>query len=612
MFFILGSLLIIYINLNEAFKFCHSVIEIFSKLVIFKVYYLFVKIIVGKECYPLHLLRRGFFMLLIECSKVKKYFGDKLIVDIDNFKVYEKDRIGIVGVNGVGKTTLINILSRRLKPDEGRVKLYGKAGVISQTEPPDNKSISSEMAKFGIKLSWDENMSGGEKTRFKVAEALGNDNVLIFADEPTSNVDMEGIELIEEKFSEYKGALLIISHDRRFLDNLCTQIIELENSKIKMYRGNYSDYRKQKLQEKERAQFEYEEYIKEKKRLESVIHKTTQKVKGMRKTPKRMGNSEARLHKMGPQRAQANLEKTVKNVEKRIVHLEVKEKPSEYPGIKLDVMNSKRLHSKIIIEGEKINKVFGNKIIFKNTSFKIYNGAKVALLGPNGCGKSTLIKMIMDNEGGIKTAHGAKIGYFSQEMDILQKDLSIIGNVMERSIYPENFARLLLARLLFKGEAIYKKIDVLSGGERVKVSFAKILLEDINLLILDEPTNYLDINALEVLEETLREYDRTLLLVSHDREFIAAVAKQIMTIENYQIKLFTGTYGEYLSSKNKDLDGQAEEIQQQIIILKNRLSEVIGRLSLPSKQDDIIALDEEYYKVLGELENLKKRQRDLD
>lgn len=552
-------------------------------------------------------------MLLIECSKVKKYFGDKLIVDIDNFKVYEKDRIGIVGVNGVGKTTLINILSRWLKPDEGRVKLYGKAGVISQTEPPDNKSISSEMAaKFGIKLSWDENMSGGEKTRFKVAEAIGNDNVLIFADEPTSNVDMEGIELIEEKFSEYKGALLIISHDRRFLDNLCTQIIELENSKIKMYRGNYSDYRKQKLQEKERAQFEYEEYIKEKKRLESVIHKTTQKVKGMRKTPKRMGNSEARLHKMGPQRAQANLEKTVKNVEKRIVHLEVKEKPSECPGIKLDVMNSKRLHSKIIIEGEKINKVFGNKIIFKNTSFKIYNGAKVALLGPNGCGKSTLIKMIMDNEGGIKTAHGAKIGYFSQEMDILQKDLSIIGNVMERSIYPENFARLLLARLLFKGEAIYKKIDVLSGGERVKVSFAKILLEDINLLILDEPTNYLDINALEVLEETLREYDRTLLLVSHDREFIAAVAKQIMTIENYQIKLFTGTYGEYLSSKNKDLDGQAEEIQQQIIILKNRLSEVIGRLSLPSKQDDILALDEEYYKVLGELENLKKRQRDLD
>jgi len=344
-------------------------------------------------------------MLLIECSKVKKYFGDRLILDIDDLKVYAADRIGIVGINGVGKTTLINILSQRLEPDEGWVKLYGKAGYISQLEPPDSKSISSEMAsKFGIKTTWDEQMSGGEKTRFKLAEALDNQNILIFADEPTSNVDMEGIELIEEKFGEYQGALVIISHDRRLLDKLCTQIIEIENSKIKVYRGNYSDYREQKLQERARAQFEYEEYVKEKKRLELVIYKTKEKVKSMRKTPKRMGNSEARLHKMGPQKAKANLERAVKNVEKRIAHLEVKEKPKEQPDIKLDIMDSNRLHTKIIIEGENINKAFGDKIIFKNAAFEVYNGAKVALIGPNGCGKSTLIKMIMDNDDAIKTA----------------------------------------------------------------------------------------------------------------------------------------------------------------------------------------------------------------
>lgn len=189
-------------------------------------------------------------MLLIECHKIKKYFGDRLILDIDHLKIYSEDRIGIVGRNGVGKTTLINILSQRLEPDEGRLKLYGRSGYISQLEPPDRKNISGEMAsKFGVKATWDENMSGGEKTRFKLAEALDNNSVMVFADEPTSNVDMEGIELMEDKFGEYRGALIVISHDRSFLDKLCNQILEIENGKIKIYKGNYSNYREQKTQE---------------------------------------------------------------------------------------------------------------------------------------------------------------------------------------------------------------------------------------------------------------------------------------------------------------------------------------------------------------------------
>ncbi|KOA19276.1 putative ABC transporter ATP-binding protein YheS [Clostridium homopropionicum DSM 5847] len=545
-------------------------------------------------------------MLLIECSKIKKYFGDKLIIDVDSLKIYSDDRIGIVGINGVGKTTLIDILSQRLEPDEGLLKLYGKYSFISQLDLPESKNISKEMAsKFGIKSTWDGNMSGGEKTRFKLAEALDNNSVMIFADEPTSNLDIEGIELIEKKFLEYKGALIVISHDRNFLDKLCNQILEIENGKIKIYNGNYSDYEEQKAQEIERAQFEYEEYVNEKKRLEEVIYSSKQKVKSIRKAPKRMGNSEARLHKMGNQKAKTNLDRAVKNIEKRIEHLEVKEKPKEQSRVKLDILNSSKLYSKIIIEGNNINKVFDNKIIFKNAEFKLHNGSRVALIGPNGSGKSTLIKMIMKNDDSIRIAQGAKIGYFSQDMDILNKDLSIIENVMYSSIYPENFARLLLARLLFKGESIYKKIDILSGGERVKVSFAKILLQDINLLILDEPTNYVDINTIKVMEETLREYDRTLLFVSHDRRFIDVVANQIMIIESQEIKAFSGNYMEYLSRNNKQ-ENQNKEIEEQIIILKNRLTEVLGRLSMPSKQDDIEALDKEYYIILDKLKKLKE------
>ncbi|MCT8978706.1 ABC-F type ribosomal protection protein [Clostridium sp. CX1] len=548
-------------------------------------------------------------MLLMECSNIKKYFGDRLVLDVDNLKVYSEDRIGIVGANGVGKTTFINILSERLKSDEGWVKLYGKYSYISQLEEPDNKIITDEMAsKFGVTNTWDENMSGGEKTRFKLADGLGCNSVLIFADEPTSNVDIEGIELMEKKFAEYKGALILISHDRSFLDKLCNKILEIEDGKIKIYNGSYSDYVTQKTKERERAEFEYEEYIKEKKRLQAVITDTKQKVKSMKKAPKRMGNSEARLHKMGDQKAKANLERAAKNIEKRIENLEAKEKPKKYEDIKLDITDSNRLHSKIIIEGRNINRAFNGKIIFNNAEFSIYNESKMALIGPNGCGKSTLIKMIMNNDNCIKVAQGARIGYFSQDMSILEEKLTIIENIMESSIYNETFVRVLLARLLIKGEDIYKKVSALSGGERVKVSFAKILVQDINLLILDEPTNYMDINSLEVVEKVLKEYSRTLLFVSHDRRFVDSVADSIMIIENYKIKTFKGNYKEYTNSRNIHLSNDKEEIEKQIFLLENRLSEVIGRLSMPSKKDNVLALDKEYYDILGKLKNLKQNK----
>ena len=543
-------------------------------------------------------------MLLIECSKIKKYFGDRLILNIDNLKVYYDDRIGIVGLNGSGKTTLINILSQRSDPDEGWVKLNGKAGYMSQTEAPDSKFISGEMAsKLGVKTIWNENMSGGEKTRFKLAGALENESSILFADEPTSNLDIDGIEIMEEKFSEYSGALIIISHDRSFLDKLCSKILEIENGSINIYNGNYSNYKEQKTLERERAQFEYDEYVNEKKRLERVVIDTKQKAKNIKKAPKRMGNSEARLHKMGGQKAKKNLDKKVKNVVKRLKQIEPKEKPPFQSKIKIDISDANKLHNKIIIEGKKINKKFESKIIFNNAEFNIYNGTKTALIGPNGCGKSTLIKMIINNEDSIKIAHGAKIGYFSQDMSILNNSLSIIDNVMENSPYPESFARLLLARLLFKGDSIYKRVDLLSGGEQVKISFAKILLQDINMLILDEPTNYLDIYSLEVIEETLREYDKTLLVVSHDRRFIDSVVNQVMVIENHKIKLFTCTYAEYMEKISSKPN--IEDIRQEIILSENRLSEIIGKLSMQLKKEDMEALDKEYYEALDKLKRLK-------
>ena len=305
-------------------------------------------------------------------------------------------------------------------------------------------------------------------------------------------------------------------------------------------------------------------------------------------------------------KAKANLERAIKNVEKNRA-FRVKEKPKEQESIKLDLSDNNKLHSKIIINGKNIHKAFGDKIIFQNAEFSIYNNEKVALIGSNGCGKTTLIKMIMDREDPIKIAQGAKIGYFSQDMSILNEHSSIIENVMESSIYPENFARTLLARLLFKRDDVYKKVNVLSGGERVKVSFAKIILMDINLLILDEPTNYMDIHSLEVVENALKEYDRTILFVSHDRRFVGSVANCIMTIEDHKINMFKGTYKEYLSRKKLKRENNEKEVaQKQILILQNRLTEIIGRLSMPSKKDNVEALDKEYYEILSRLKELKK------
>lgn len=456
--------------------------------------------------------RRFFFMLLIEGRNIKKYYGDKLILNIENIKVYSEDRIGIVGLNGAGKTTLMNILCAESKPDEGWVRTYGSYSMVDQLVPKEYGNIDKKVAnKFGIVHTWDSYLSGGEKTRFKMAKCFDKDNDIIFADEPTSNVDVAGIELLDNKFKEYKGGLIIISHDREFLDKICNKILEIEDGKIKNYIGNYTAFKLQKDLEMKRGLFEFHQYTKDKKKLEDAVEDTKKKVKSIKNTPSRMGNSEARLHKMGNQKSKAKLDRNVKNMKARIDHLEVKEKPKEIHCIKLDTLGNGELFSKIVISGKNISKSFGDKIIFNNAGFDIYNGSRTALIGPNGSGKSTLINMIVEGDLSIKTAKGAKIGYFSQDMNILNEDLSVLENVMENSIYDETFARILLSRLLFKKEEVYKKINVLSGGERVKASFVKVFLSDINLLILDEPTNYLDVYSLEVLEAALKDYDRTLL-----------------------------------------------------------------------------------------------------
>mgnify|MGYP001053429112 CR=1 FL=1 len=545
-------------------------------------------------------------MLLLEAYNIQKYYGDRLVLNVPELRIYSQDRIGVIGPNGAGKTTLLDILSGRLEPDSGRVSLYGTSAYLTQLDPPQaDASLDPEMAaRFSVPTQPHGWMSGGEQTRFKLAQILSNRSThLIFADEPTSSIDIEGIDLLETMFTEYRGALVVISHDRDFLDQICTQIMEVEAGKIKLYPGNYSNYAEQKAQERARMEFEYTQYIKEKQRLEAAAIRIKQKSQSIKGPPKRMGNSEARLHKMGGQKGKATLDRAVKNIEKRIDKLEVKDKPHQPGEIKFD-LGDRRVSSKgIIVSGTQINKAFGSKVIFRSAEFRIYTNTKTALIGPNGCGKSTLLKMILTGESGIKVAPSAKIGYFSQAMDILDENLSVLENVMSTSIHDQTTVRTMLAGLLFKRDDVYKPVGVLSAGERVKAAFAKILTQDFNLLLLDEPTNYLDINSLEAVEAAFKEYQGTMLFVSHDRRLIHAVADEIIIVADHQLIHYRGTYQEYLDHKQKAESSDSKE--QQILVLEHRLAEIINRLSAPSPQDDPEALDLEFKKILAQLKLLR-------
>lgn len=485
-------------------------------------------------------------MLKIRINELKKYFGDRLLLDIVDLKVYQGDKIGIVGVNGVGKTTLLEIIAGNMDFDEGNLFVgEKKSKYISQLGEPVKKCINDKYKSlFQIEGIWRNSMSGGEKTRFKLAEGFESQASLLLVDEPTCNLDIDGIDLIIDKFQKFSGTLLVVSHDRHFLDAVCNKILEVDNGRCKIYNGNYSKYLEVKAAEVKRIEFEYNEFIKEKKRLTDVKRNIKEKSGKIKKTPKRMRNSEARLHKMGGQSNKQKMENSAKAIQSRINQLEIKEKPKEEKIIKIKILESSKAYSKILVSGSKINKCFGEVEIFKNANFNIYNGKKVALIGANGSGKTTLINMILKGEN-IDISKGVKIGYFSQSMSILDENKTILENVMENSIHNTDFARLILARLMIRGDNVHEKLNILSGGERVKVSFTKIILEDINLLILDEPTNYLDISSMEVIEELLLNYDGTVLIVTHDVRFIKKVVDELLIIKDKGIKHFIGNYSQY-------------------------------------------------------------------
>ncbi len=476
----------------------------------------------------------------------------------------------------------------------------------------------------------------------KIVWAFSRDAVLLFADEPTSNLDYRGIELFRQKLEQLES-FVMVSHDRSLLDALCNRIIEVKDGGIRIFSGNYSFYRKQCEAEKERAIAEYEKYIAERTALVQAISDRMRRAGKVRRAPARMGNSEARLHKRRAAESQEKFHKAAKSLATRLEKLEVKEKPKEQPVIRLDFSLTEPPENRTVISVERLDFSYGDVPVFKNTGFTVTNGLKTALWGENGTGKTTLLNLIYavwlarcgspgddaavpgrerpdtagcgtaaqlpsggamaDVSRCVSIAPKARLAYFRQSLEDLDPGKTVLENVMKDSVQSEVVARTILARLLLPGDDVFKKVGVLSGGERIKVSFAKLLVSKANVLLLDEPTNYLDMQSIEALENVLKEYEGTVLFVSHDRAFVRAVADRLLVTGGLTVRTFEGGIDEYEESIRTAGEVRNRELEKNII--RMRITEVIGRLSLQTQTEDREALEEEFRR-------LTKRLRELD
>lgn len=545
--------------------------------------------------------------ILLQAQAIQKHFGDRLVLDIEEMELYQGDKIGLVGENGAGKSTLLSILAGESAPDSGTINRHGAMGYIHQlgsTEP--DAPMDQAMRSLFAAQEAHEGLSGGERARRRIASALSQNPLLLLADEPTNDLDMAGAAMLEKQLSRFEGALVLVSHDRTLLDRLCNVIYELEDGKIHIYPGNYSDYCAQKEQRLARARQEYQQYRQEQARLSAAIQGKREHAAQVGRLPGRMGISEARLHRRSATEIEEKLHKTRKALESRLEHLEEKPRPREEIALAMRPGSFTPIVSKTALTMRDMNLRAGDKILLQGASLSLPTGSKTALLGPNGCGKTTLIsRMVKGQDPRIRLSPGVKIGWFGQDhAATLDMERSALDNVLRDSVFGQDAARTVLARLNLKEQQILKPARLLSGGERAKTCLARLLVGDYNLLILDEPTNHLDVFALEALGGMLADYAGTLLLVSHDRAFVDALCTRLAMFEQQRLVVFEGNLTAFAAAQAKPCLDEREK-KARIDALEMRLAALASRLSRPGKKDDPQALDAEYRALALELRALK-------
>ena len=545
--------------------------------------------------------------LLLETTPLAQFAGERLLFRTGALAVYAGDRIGLVGPNGSGKSTLLAILAGRLAPEEGRVTRRCPVAFFEQlagNESQGGGPSAEELSRFGLRGRAADSavLSGGEQSRRKLADSFGRRAPLLLADEPTSNLDWEGVELFCRRMEQLESFVLV-SHDRAVLQRLCSRIWELREGTLHVYEGDFSSFQAQKEAELQRRRDEAEAYEKERERLEGAIRSMKEKAASVRKAPARMGNSEARLHKRGKgTTAQGKLSQERKALETRLARLEKKEAPREPDSVHFDFALTDPPRNRVLLRAEHITLTAGDRVLLRDASLLVRRGARILLRGPNGCGKTTLLRFldraIREGDPAVFAAPKLRVGYFHQSLDNLDPRLTVLENAMRHAVQPEGTARALLARLLFRREDVFRPAGVLSGGERVKLSFACLLLSPVNFLMLDEPTNYLDLDSLQALQDTLASYEGAFLLVSHDRTFAEALTTETLLFENGALVRTAGRAAAAGTSHPlPEAQPSARRTQDELAVVELHLAEVISRLSLPDCPDKE-ALEREFQNLL--------------
>ena len=484
--------------------------------------------------------------LIVKAKDIFLEYAGRDILDIEELEIYPYDRIGLVGDNGAGKTSLLKILSGNLTIADADVRRFGSIALIGQLDELDLDAAQDNgemLSRLNVAEVAQETMSGGEETRAKIASALSQHASAIFADEPTSHLDQDGIRLLVGQLKAFDGALLIVSHDRHFLDQVVDKIWELKDGGISEFWGDYSDYLRQKEEERKAQATRYEEAMRERDRLEAAIEKQRKKarqVDAKRKGAKKSNEYAGRLgHQKTTGTKQKKMHQAAKNMEKRLEALEGIEAPDSIRAVRFRQSKALELHSKFPISADDFSLSFGNCVLYDHAKFEIPLGAKVAITGGNGTGKTSLLKAIVRRADGINISPKAEIGYFEQtgyKFDARQSVISFMQNGCE---YSMTEIRGILASMGIGPRDLTKDVGVLSGGEVIKLLLAKMLLGRYNILLMDEPGNYLDIKSAEALEQMMSAYAGTIVFVSHDKRLVENVADIVYEIKDTKlVKIF--------------------------------------------------------------------------
>ena len=554
-------------------------------------------------------------MIEISLNKINKSYGFNNVLNNLSFDVKTNERIALIGSNGCGKTTTLKIIMGIESYDSGNISIRkeSKIGYLTQMPPKEDDNVSAksvylrgvqelidlenkisdfvenmssnekdiklldklqeefrisggyslkekiEKIRNGFKITNElldreyNKLSGGEKTLINLASIILSNPDILLLDEPTNHLDIDTLEWFEEYLSSYNGTIVIISHDRYFLDRTVNKIIEIENGNANIYHGNYSYYLKES---EKRLMVEFQNY------------------KNQQKEIKALKEAIERYKVWGAKSDNPMFFRRAKAIETRLEKMEVIEKPKTKSELRINLNVEDRTSNRVMVISNLDLKI-GNKELLRNSHMEVYYKERVCLMGKNGAGKTTLIKNILNNtHDNIKLGTNIKIGYIPQEIRFDNEDLTIYEHMRKIFVGSESELRSKLNQFYFTTDNIDKKVKNLSGGEKVRLKLLELILKNANFLILDEPTNHIDIDTREILEESLLAYDGTILFISHDRYFINKIATKIVMIENKEMITYNGNYD---SIKKKSNDVIIKEVAKPQIIIKgsNRLNEFL-------------------------------------